>query len=51
MNQPTSSIIAATLEPDSVGSQVHVGLVPVADDRIAPIYRVRGRAPRTEGRC
>lgn len=51
MNQPLSSVIAASLEPDSVGSQVHVGLVPVADDRIAPIYRVMGRAPRTVGRC
>ena len=51
MAQPTSSIIAASLEPDSVGSQVHVGLVPVAADRIAPIYRVMDRAPRTVGRC
>lgn len=51
MNQSASSIIAASLEPDSVGSQIHVGLVPVADDRIAPIYRVMGRAPRTVGRC
>ena len=51
MNQPTSSIIAASLEPDSVGSQIHVGLVPVADDGSAPIYRVMGRAPRTVGRC
>lgn len=51
MNQPTSAIIAASLEPDSVGSQVHVGLVPVAEDRIAPIYRVVDRTPRTVGRC
>lgn len=51
MNQPTAAIIAASLEPDSVGSQVHVGLVPVAEDGFAPIYRVLGRAPRTEGRC
>ena len=51
MNQPTAAIIAASLEPDSVGSQVHVGLVPVAEDRIAPIYRVMGRTPRTVGRC
>lgn len=51
MNQPTSSIIAASLEPDSVGSHVHVGLVPVAEDRIAPIYRVVDRTPRTVGRC
>jgi len=51
MNQPTSSIIAASLEPDSVGSQVHVGLVPIADDGVVPIYRVIGRAPRTVGRC
>lgn len=51
MNQPTSSIIAATLEPDSVGSQVHVGLVPIADDGFVPIHRVLSRAPRTIGRC
>lgn len=51
MSQPTSSIIAASLEPDSVGSQVHVGLVPIADDGVVPIYRVIDRAPRTVGRC
>lgn len=51
MNQPTASVIAASLEPDSVGSHVHVGLVPVAEDRIAPIYRVVNRAPGTVGRC
>ena len=51
MNQPGSSVIAASLEPDSVGSHIHVGLVPVAEDGIAPVYRVMQRTPRTTGPC
>lgn len=51
MNQSGSSVIAASLEPDSVGSHIHVGLVPVADDSIAPVYRVVRSTPRTIGPC
>ncbi len=51
MNQAGSSVIAASLEPNSVGSHVHVGLVPVADDGIAPVYRVMRTTPRTTGPC
>lgn len=42
MDQPLASVIAASLEPDSVGSHVHVGLIPVGEDRTAPVYRVMG---------
>ena len=51
MNQAGASVIAASLEPDSVGSHIHVGLVPVAEDGIAPVYRVVQRTPRTTGPC
>lgn len=51
MNQSGSSVIAASLEPDSVGSHIHVGLVPVSEDGIAPVYRVIQRTPRTVGPC
>lgn len=45
MDQPGASVIAASLEPDSVGSHVHVGLAPVAEDGVAPIFRVVGAPP------
>lgn len=51
MNQAGSSVIAASLEPDSVGSHIHVGLVPVAGDGTAPVYRVVRATPRTTGPC
>ena len=51
MHQAGSSVIAASLEPDSVGSHVHVGLVPVGEDGIAPVYRVVQSTPRTIGPC
>ena len=51
MAQAGSSVIAASLEPDSVGSHIHVGLVPVAGDGTAPVYRVVRATPRTTGHC
>jgi len=51
MDQAASSVIAASLEPDSVGSHVHVGLTPVAEDGFAPIYRMARGEPRTVGDC
>jgi hypothetical protein len=41
MAQPAAGIVAAALEPDSPGSYVGVGVIPMADDETeAPIYRV-----------
>jgi hypothetical protein len=41
MNQPAAGIVAAALEPDSPGSYVGVGVVPVNDgESEAPVYRV-----------
>jgi hypothetical protein len=41
MNQPAAGIAAAALEPDSPGSYVGVGVVPVNDGETeAPVYRV-----------
>src|SRR5262249_7750027 len=41
MNQPAAGIVAAALEPDSPGSYVGVGVVPVNDGETeAPVYRV-----------
>lgn len=41
MAQSAAGIIAAALEPDSPGSYLGVGLVPMADDETeAPLYRV-----------
>ena len=52
MAQSASAVIAASLEPDSVGSHVGVGLIPVASDGTAPVFRVPegARRPRL-GRC
>jgi hypothetical protein len=41
--QPLAAIVAAALEPDSPGSPVGVGLVPVDAGGEAPIYRVPER--------
>jgi hypothetical protein len=51
MTQAASNVIAASFEPDSPGSYVGVGLVPVsADAGEAPIYRVpRGVRPSLAG--
>lgn len=41
MTQPTAGIVAAALEPDSPGSYVGVGIIPMAAGEIeAPVYRV-----------
>jgi Zinc carboxypeptidase len=41
MAQPAAGIAAAALEPDSPGSYVGVGVIPMAaDDTEAPVYRV-----------
>ena len=41
MAQPAAGIVAAALEPDSPGSYVGVGVIPMADDETeAPVYRV-----------
>ena len=41
-----SGDVAASLEPDSVGSHVGVGLIEVGADGIAPVYRVPVGAKR-----
>ena len=48
---PGSAVVAASLEPDSVGSHVGVGLIPVASDGTAPVFRVPqgARGPRVTG--
>lgn len=51
MRQPGSAVVAASLEPDSVGSHVGVGVISTASDGTPPVFRVTGRAPRTIGRC
>ena len=51
MRQPGSAVVAASLEPDSVGSHVGVGVIPTASDGTPPVFRVPGPAPRTIGRC
>lgn len=39
--QPAAGIVAAALEPDSPGSYVGVGVIPMAaDETNAPVYRV-----------
>jgi hypothetical protein len=39
--QPAAGIVAAALEPDSPGSYVGVGVIPMATDEMeAPVYRV-----------
>jgi len=41
MNQPACGVVAAALEPDSPGSYLGVGVIPMADDESeAPVYRV-----------
>jgi hypothetical protein len=41
MDQPAAGIVAAALEPDSPGSYLGVGVIPMADDETeAPLYRV-----------
>jgi hypothetical protein len=41
MDQPAAGIAAAALEPDSPGSYVGVGVIPMpADETEAPVYRV-----------
>jgi hypothetical protein len=41
MEQPAAGIVAAALEPDSPGSYLGVGIIPMADDETeAPLYRV-----------
>ncbi|MBS0224466.1 MAG: M14 family metallocarboxypeptidase [Proteobacteria bacterium] len=41
MTQPASGIIASALEPDSPGSYLGVGVIPMSADRTeAPVYRV-----------
>ena len=45
MAQPAAGIAAAALEPDSPGSFIGAGLVPMADgDTEAPVYRVMDHA-------
>ena len=44
MNQPAAGIVAAALEPDSPGSYLGVGIVPMDDgESEAPVYRVMTR--------
>jgi hypothetical protein len=41
MAQPAAGIVAAALEPDSPGSYVGVGVIPMAaEETEAPVYRV-----------
>jgi hypothetical protein len=41
MEQAAAGIVAAALEPDSPGSYLGVGVIPMADDETeAPLYRV-----------
>ena len=41
MTQPAAGIVAGALEPDSPGSYVGVGVIPMAaDESEAPVYRV-----------
>ena len=44
MNQPAAGIVAAALEPDSPGSYLGVGIIPMDDgESEAPVYRVMTR--------
>ncbi|MBV8393556.1 MAG: hypothetical protein JOY81_10285, partial [Alphaproteobacteria bacterium] len=46
MAQPASGIVASALEPDSPGSYVGVGVIPMADGETeAPVYRVMAGGP------
>src|SRR5882757_7511548 len=46
MNQPAAGIVAAALEPDSPGSYLGVGIVPMDDgESEAPVYRVMTDLP------
>ncbi len=47
--QPLAAVIAAALEPDSPGSHVGVGLVPVSDAGEPPIYRLPARPALATG--
>ena len=41
MEQAAAGVVAAALEPDSPGSYLGVGVIPMADDETeAPLYRV-----------
>jgi hypothetical protein len=52
MNQAAAAVVSASLEPDSPGSHVGVGLVPVGRSGEAPIYRVPvGADPPVQGTC
>jgi len=45
MDQPAAGIIAAALEPDSPGSYLGVGVIPMnTDETEAPVYRVMNAA-------
>ena len=46
MNQPAAGIVAAALEPDSPGSYLGVGVIPISDgENEAPVYRVMTDLP------
>ena len=46
MDQPAAGIVAATLEPDSPGSYLGVGIIPMDDgESEAPVYRVMTDLP------
>jgi len=46
MNQSAAGIVAAALEPDSPGSYLGVGIVPMSDgESEAPVYRVMTDLP------
>jgi hypothetical protein len=52
MAQPAAAIVSASLEPDSPGSHVGVGLVPVGPTGEAPVYRIlAGTSPAVQGAC
>jgi hypothetical protein len=51
MNQPAAGIVAAALEPDSPGSYLGVGIVPMEDgESEAPVYRVMTDLPFSKPR-
>jgi hypothetical protein len=51
MNQPAAGIVAAALEPDSPGSYLGVGIVPMDDgESEAPVYRVMTDLPFSKPR-
>ena len=48
MTQPAAGIVAAALEPDSPGSYLAAGVIPMASDEAeAPVYRVMDAAGLT----